>query len=185
MEKKYKLAGIWNIVCAVLFALSYVVYTYFLESEYDIEGRILRFSSFLLLGFFSYVAVPFLFIGLVPLAIMFETPFVPYVPWLIVAIMLVTGIWLLLKRKHGRGTKVLLAVNLGFKGNGNLLIGFYVIFIRNPFSAETFLASVLAWVTLIFIFVSVAQDHKLIVRKRKKRAKEASWTDKKEAHNEK
>ncbi len=168
MKNKYKSAGIWNIVCAALFAISYVLCTYVLKNKYDIEGGYLVLWLFLLLAFFSYVAVPFLFIGLILLAIMVEISLAPYAPWLIAASMLVTGIWLLFKRKQGLGTKILLAVSLGFKGNGNLLIGFYAIEILFSLSLETLWIGICAWGTMAIAFVSIVKDYKLIVRKRNK-----------------
>ncbi len=177
MDNKRKIAGVLNILCAVLFTLSYIICTYFLEIKYDLEGRYIALLLFFLLVIISYVAIPFLFIGLVPLAIIPDTPFAPCAPWLISASMFITGIGQLLKRKQGFGTKILLAVNVGFKGNGNVLIGFYGLLILFSLSSEVLWAGVLTWITVVLIFVSTVLDCIWIGKKRKKNCEEKRFVN--------
>ncbi len=170
MEKKYKVAGVGNILCAVLFASSYAICTYIFKTNHEVnDGVAGAVLVLLVLAMISYASIPPLFIGFILLALMLSTPLAPYVPWGIAAIVLTVGIWELATRKPGLGTKILLVIGMGLKGPGILIIAYYGLGMLFSASPELVLPSILTWTTVASSLVSIILDCVLFGKQRDKK----------------
>ena len=160
---KYKSAGVWNIVCAVIYTIVYISVLFLICAEImGLPGD-------------GVITHPIEFIGLlfVVLGVIFVSG-VGSLLWiffmLIPVALILTGTELISKRRKGAGVKVWIVFNTLIKLFAtclNVCAGVQFIFLTGGGSLLVTLASVMLIATSILFVVSVVMDYRALLKREK------------------
>ena len=159
---KYKSAGVWNIVCAVIYTIVYISVFFLICMEImDLPGAD------------GVITHPIEFIGLLfaVLGVVFVSG-VGILLWvffmLIPAALILTATEMLSKRKKGAGVKAWIVFNTLiklFSAYLNVYAGVQFIFLTGGGSLLVTLASVILIATAILFLVSVVMDYRALFKR--------------------